>query len=90
LTLLSSLDALRPGLLGLLPLLLRLLGSSLRGLLIFRSPCLRASKLLAPLLLLLGLDLAEEIAGGSNLVAYGQGACFPVVGDDEEFGVELG
>jgi hypothetical protein len=41
-------------------------------------------------LLLLGLDLRKEIAGGPDLVADGKRAGFPVVGDDEEFGVKLG
>jgi hypothetical protein len=45
--------------------------------------------LLAPLLLLLRLDLAEKVASGADLVADRKGTCLPCVRNDQEFGVEL-
>jgi hypothetical protein len=91
LTLLGSLDALASigSFLRLLPLLISLLRCRLSRLLFFRFARLFTTKLLPPFLFLLGFDLREEIASGSDLVAYGQGAGFPVVWDNEELGIEL-
>lgn len=86
----SSLARLLRRLSSLLPLLLRLFGSSLGGLFLLRFTRLRAAELLAPLLLLLRLDLREEVGGFADGVADGDGAGLPVVGDGEEGGVQLG
>jgi hypothetical protein len=75
LALLRSFDAVRSSacrFLGLLPLLLGLLGRRFSSLFLFGFASLLAAKLLAPFLLLLGLDLGEEVAGCSDLVADGQ------------------
>jgi len=58
-------------LLRLLALLLCLLSGRLLGLLLFGFTSLLATKLLAPFLLFLRLDLSEEITGRSDLVADG-------------------
>jgi hypothetical protein len=68
--LLCALDALSVRLLGLLPLLVCLLGGCFPCLLLFRLTCLLSTKLLAPLLLLLGLDLRKEVTGSTDLMAY--------------------
>lgn len=72
LALLCSLYALGLSLLRLLTLLLCLLGSCFTCLLFLGFARLFTAELLAPLLLLLGLDLREEVAGCSDLVADGQ------------------
>jgi hypothetical protein len=45
--------------------------------------------LFAPFLLLLGLDLREEVGGLADLVADRERLRLPVIGDDEELGVQL-
>jgi hypothetical protein len=40
-------------------------------------------------LFLLGLNLREEVGGLANLVADRERLRLPVIGDDEELGVEL-
>jgi hypothetical protein len=57
------------GFLRLLTLLLSLFSCRLPCLLLLGFASFLATKLLTPLLLFLGLDLAEEIASGANLVA---------------------
>ena len=91
-TLLSSFNTLvsTGRLLRLLALLLCLLSGRLLGLLLLGFESLLATKLLAPLLLLLWFDLGEEIAGRADLVADGDRLCLPLVGDDEELGIQLG
>jgi hypothetical protein len=89
LALLRGLDALASGLFRLLALLLGLLRRRFFRLLFLGLARLLAAKLLAPLLLLLGLDLREEVARFADLVVDGQRARLPVIRDDEELGVEL-
>jgi hypothetical protein len=89
LALLGGLDALASSLFRLLALLLGLLRRRFLRLLFLGLARLLAAKLLAPLLLLLGLDLREEVARFADLVVDGQRARLPVVGDDKELGVEL-
>jgi hypothetical protein len=89
LALFGTLNALGVGLLRLFPLLLSLLFGSFPCLLVFCLARLFSAKLLAPLLLFLSLDLREQIAGGADLVGDWKRACLPVIGDDEELGVEL-
>jgi hypothetical protein len=75
LALLRCFDALRSSacsFLRLLPLLLCFLGRRFPSLFLFGFASLLAAKLLAPLLLLLGLDLGEKVAGCSDLVTDGQ------------------
>jgi len=74
LTLLCSFNTLvsTGSLLRLLALLLRLLSGRLLGLLLLGFASLLATKLLAPLLLLLRFDLGEKIAGRADLVADGE------------------
>jgi hypothetical protein len=90
LSLLGTFYTLSVGLLRLLPLLLCLLSGSFPCLFVLGLARLLSTKLLAPFLLFLGLDLREQIAGGADLVSDWQRARLPVVGDDEELGVELG
>jgi hypothetical protein len=76
-------------LLRLLTLLLRLLSRSLIRLLFFGLACLLTTERLAPLLLLLWLDLTEEVPGDADLVTDREGSGFPCVWDDEELGIKL-
>jgi hypothetical protein len=89
LSLLGTLYTLGVGLLRLLPLLFCLLSGRFPRLLVLCLARLLSAKLFAPLLLFLGLDLREQIAGSADFVGNWQRACLPVVGDDEELGVEL-
>jgi hypothetical protein len=86
---LGSLNTLSIGLLGLFPLLLCLLRSSFPCLLILRLARFFSTKLLAPFLLFLGLDLREQITGRSDLVPDWQRPCLPIVRNDEELSIEL-
>lgn len=70
LSLLSTLDT-TGSFLRLLALFLGLLSCSLLGLFFLCLAGLFTSKLLSPFLLLFGLNLAEQVTGGTNLVADG-------------------
>lgn len=91
LALLSGLDTLglASSLLGLLPLLVGFLCGGFPSLLLLGLASLLATELLAPLLLLFGLDLREQVGGLADLVVDGKRLSLPVIGDDKELCVKL-
>jgi len=76
-------------LLSLLLLLVCLLGGGLCLLFCFGLFGFLTTEHFAPFLLLLGLDLLEQVGGGVELVVGSDAVALPVIGDDEESGVEL-